>query len=226
MRMAIDYSIYDFKKSFTVHEAALAWAETEYEPENAQKAYDAIYTELLRDVRGGTVQSRVKRDIRKNWINWESDSSDRTDWSKAEIWAEDLKGWAEARGQKPKFLFPEKRSEAEAEAKAKLTKNSTPVLAKSKRENELHTLLEKVYLTLRSELRRSPDADEMLATLRNRRKEFDTDEIIREIKDKRIAWVHTDGTEGISMGRKSLQNYLSKLNKKYEKQSVVKKIPA
>ncbi len=224
--MAIDYSIYDFKKSFTVHEAALAWAETEYEPKNAQKAYDAIYTELLRDVRGGTVQSRVKRDIRKNWINIDRDYSDRTDWSKAEIWAEDLRRWAEARGQKPKFLFPEKRSESEAEAKAKPTKNNTPVLAKSKRENELHTLLEKVYLTLRSELRRSPDADEMLAALRSRGKEFDANEIIREIKDKRIAWVHTDGTEGISMGRKSLQNYLSKLNKKHEKQSVVKKIPA
>ncbi|MBY0406623.1 MAG: hypothetical protein K2Q01_02945 [Rickettsiales bacterium] len=224
--MAIDYSIYDFKKSFTVHEAALAWAETEYEPENAQKAYDAIYTELLRDVRGGTVQSRVKRDIRKNWINWESDSSDRTNWSKAEIWTEDLKRWAEARGQKPKFLFPEMRSKPEAEATALPTKNNTTAQAKAKRENELHTLLEKVYLALRSELRRSPDADEMLATLRNRRKEFDTDEIIREIKDKRVAWVHTDGTEGISMGRKSLQNYLSKLNKKYEKQSVIKKIPA
>lgn len=223
--MAIDYSIYDFKKSFTVHEAALAWAETEYEPENAQKAYDAIYTELLRDVRGGTVQSRVKRDIRKNWINFESNYSDRTNWSKAEIWVEDLRRWAEARGQKPKFLFPEMRS-PDAEATAPPTKNNTTAQAKAKRENELHALLEKVYLTLRSELRRSPDADEMLATLRNRRKEFDTDEIIREIKDKRIAWVHTDGTEGISMGRKSLQNYLSKLNKKYEKQSVIKKIPA
>jgi hypothetical protein len=224
--MAIDYSVYDFKKSFTVHEAALAWAETEYEPENAQKAYDAIYTELLRDVRGGTVQSRVKRDIRKNWINIDSDYSDRTNWSKAEIWAEDLRRWAEERGQKPKFLFPEMRSKPEAEATTPPTKNNTSAQAKSKRENELHTLLEKVYLTLRSELRRSPDADEMLATLRNRRKEFDTNEIIREIKDKRIAWVHTDGAEGISMGRKSLQNYLSKLNKKYEKQSVVKNIPA
>lgn len=212
--MAINYSVYDFKKSFTVHEAALAWAETEYEPENAQKAYDAIYAELLRDVRSGTVQSRVKRDIRKNWINWESDSSDRTDWSKAEIWAEDLRRWAEARGQKPKFLFPEMRSKPETEAIAPHTKNRSTTQAKAKRENELHTLLERVYLALRSELRRSPDADEMLATLRNRRKEFDANEIIREIKDKRIVWVHTDGTEGISMGRKSLQNHLSKLNKK------------
>ena len=223
--MAIDYSIYDFKKSFTVHQAALAWAETEYEPENAQKAYDAIYTELLRDVRSGVVLARVKRDIRKNWINIDRDYSDRTDWSKAEIWAEDLKRWAEARGHKPKFLFPEMRS-PEAEATPPPTKNNMSAQTKAKRENELHTLLEKVYLTLRSELRRSPDADEMLAALRNRLKEFDTDEIIRDIKDKRIAWVHTDGTEGISMGRKSLQNYLSKLNKKYEKQSVIKKIPA
>jgi hypothetical protein len=118
------------------------------------------------------------------------------------------------------------RSKPEAEATATPTRNKTSAQAKAKRENELHTLLEKIYLALRSELRRSPDADEMLAALRNRRKEFDANEIIREIKDKRIAWVHTDGTEGISMGRKSLQNYLSKLNRKYEKQAVVKKIPA
>ena len=57
--MAIDYSIYDFKKSYTIHEAALAWAETEYEPENRQKAYQAIFDELLRDVKGGYLQCHV-----------------------------------------------------------------------------------------------------------------------------------------------------------------------
>src|SRR5690606_11189983 len=183
--MAIDYSIYDFKKSYTIHEAALAWAETEYEPENRQKAYQAVYDELLRDVRGNYIQYRLKRDIRKNWINWESDSTDYTDWSRAEIWAEDLKRWAEARGQKPKFLFPEMRPAAEAAPPVK--EKSAPPKPKQ-RENELHVLIEKVYLVLLSELRRPPDADEILSALDKREEEFDTGEIIQEVKGKCIYW--------------------------------------
>jgi hypothetical protein len=224
--MAVDYSIYDFKKSFTVHETALAWAETEHEPENMQKAYQAIYAELERDVKGNYLPSRIKRDIRKNWIDWESATTDYTDWSRAEIWRDDLKRWAEARGQKPKFLFPEMRPNPEAEKIAPPVKNEKPVQAKPKRKNELHALLEKVFLALRSELRRSPDTDEVLIALKHRREEFDEDAIIREIKDKRISWSRTDGEEGTSMGRKALQNRIWELNKKYGKQLLVKKIPA
>lgn len=224
--MAIDYSIYDFKKSYNVHEAALAWAETEYEPENAQKAYQAIYAELLRDVQAGSLQCRVKRDIRKNWINWESDTTDYTDWSRAEIWAEDLRRWAEARSQKPKFLFPEMRPKPEAEEIEAAVKETKAVKPKAKKQNELHALLEKVYLTLRFEFAREPDADEVLLALKDRRKEFDEDEIIQEIKDKRISWTRTDGTAGKPMGRKAVQNHVSELKEKYKKQSFVKKIPA
>lgn len=221
--MAVDYSIYDFKKSFTIHEAAQIWAETEYEGENVRAAYNAIYSELLRDVKGNYLQHRITRDIRQNWINWDSDTTDHTNWSRAEVWRDDLKQWAEARGQKPKFLFPEMRT---AEAAAPIKKADCASIAESKQGNELHALLEKVYLALRQTLRRSPDADQLYSALKERGAEFDTKGIITEMKDKRICWNPTDGTSGKPMGRKALQNLVSELNKKYEKQSVVKKIPA
>lgn len=88
--------------------------------------------------------------------------------------------------------------------------------------NELHQLIEKVYLTARPKLKRAPNADEILSILKERRAEFDTNKIITEIKGNSIHWNPTDGTLGKPMGRKALQNLISELNKKHKKQRVVK----
>lgn len=215
--MAIDYSIYDLKRSFTIHEVAMAYAQTEHELENQQTAYSAIYGELLRDVKGNYLQHRVVRDIRENWINRDSATTDYTDWSKAEIWRVDLSKWFEGRKLKPKFLFKEVRTSKNA-----VSPKAMRPEPKSKKENELYVVVEKAYLVLRSELRRPPDADEMLKALKERRVKFDPDEIITEIKGKSIHWKPTDGGAGKVAGRKRLQNILSDLNKKYTNQSFIK----
>ncbi len=88
--------------------------------------------------------------------------------------------------------------------------------------NELHQLIEKVYLTARPKSKRAPNADEILSILKERCAEFDTNNIITEIKGNSIHWGPTDGTSGKPMGRKALQNLISELNKKHKKQSVIK----
>jgi hypothetical protein len=228
--MASDFSIYDLRRSFTVHEAALAWAETEHEPENLQRAYQAIYAELLGDVKSNQLPHRIKRDIRKNWINWESDYSDRTDWSKAEIWAEDLKRWAEARGQKPKFLFPEMRI-AVVEKTEAVPQENLPPKPLPPRENRMHGLLERVCLDLFAQYKRWPQAKEVLQALEqeennpDRSSKYDPDGIIQEIKGTTIYW-QSDGADEPKMELKTLQNRIGILKENHKTQKAKRKIPA
>jgi len=228
--MASDFSIYDLRRSFTVHEAALAWAETEHEPENLQRAYQAIYDDLLSDVKSNQLPHRIKRDIRKNWINWESDYSDRTDWSKADIWAEDLKRWAEARGQKPKFLFPEMRI-AVAEKCEAVPQENLPPKPLPPRENRMHGLLERVCLDLFAQYKRWPQAKEVLQALEqeennpDRSSKYDPDGIIQEIKGTTIYW-QSDGADEPKMELKTLQNRIGILKENHKTQKAKRKIPA
>jgi hypothetical protein len=228
--MASDFSIYDLRRSFTVHEAALAWAETEHESENLQRVYQAIYAELLGDVKSNQIPHRIKRDIRKNWINWESDYSDRTDWSKAEIWAEDLKRWAESRGQKPKFLFPEMRVAVVTKTEQVPQEKAEPKPLPP-RENRMHGLLERVCLDLFAQYKRWPQAKEVLQALEqeennpDRSSKYDPDGIIQEIKGTTIYW-QSDGADEPKMELKTLQNRIGILKENHKTQKAKRKIPA
>ena len=219
--MTIDYSIYDLKRAFTIHEAAQAYAQTEHEPENQPTAYNAMYAELLREVKGNYLQHRITRDIRENWIKAQSPTTDYTDWSKAEIWRDDLYKWFEARGLKSKFLFKEMRVDSSMSRR----KGRAPAIKPIVRESELHTLIENAYLVLILEYHRPPKGTEMLKELKARSKEFDPAEIIQEIKNRTIYWASSGGYEQ-KMTYKTLQNLLSGFNKNHEKHKVIKINPA
>ena len=216
----LDYSILDMRSFFTPEEAVKAWCEiTELTKEN-QHDCRHIYQEILEAIRTGQLRAEIPVIHHDSWVTRESWVTRHPE--SAKIARDDLKAWAESRGVKPKFLFPEMRSD-EAAMPVK-EKRKLPALEQE--ENELHALIEKVYLALLSESRRAPNADKILHALKHHGQELDKAEIIREIKDRGIVWKRTGSIEESRMGRKALQNFVSKLNNKYGKQPVVKKIPA
>ena len=217
----LDYAVLDIRSFFTPHEASMAWCElTELTKEN-QHNYRHIYHEIEEAIRIGQLRAEIPVSHHDSWITRESWIERHPE--RAKIARDDLKSWAESRGVKPKFLFPEMRVAEEAVTPVK-EKRKLPALEQE--ENELHALIEKVYLTLRLDSRKAPNADKILSALIHHRQEFDETKIIRAIKDKCIYWAPANGTEGKPMGRKALQNMVSVLNNKYSKQSVIKKIPA
>lgn len=219
----LDYSILDMRTFFTPEDAAKAWCEiTELTKENQHNCRH-IYQEIREAIRTGKLRAEIPVSHHSNWVTRESWVEHHPE--NAKIARDDLKNWAESLGAKPKFLFPEMRPKPELEEAATPVKQKT-VKPKAKKQNELHALLERVYLALRYEFAREPDADEVLLALKDRRKEFDTDEILLDVINKKISWVRTDDTPGIGMGRKAVQNRVSEFKEKYKKQPFVKKIPA
>ena len=64
---------------------------------------------------------------------------------------------------------------------------------KSKRTNQLHELIEKVYLTLLESNEIRPSASEVWNELMTNEKKYDVDEIIQEVvKFKAIYWISKD----------------------------------
>ena len=84
------------------------------------------------------------------------------------------------------------------EVKFQEPKKDDPVREKqkSKRTNQLHELIEKVYLTLLESNEIRPSASEVWNELMTNEKKYDVDEIIQEVvKFKAIGWISKDEKE-------------------------------
>ena len=67
---------------------------------------------------------------------------------------------------------------------------------RTKRANQLHELIEKVYLTLLEPIETRPSASEVWNELMTNEKKYDVDEIIQEVvKFKAIDWISKDNKE-------------------------------
>ena len=96
-----------------------------------------------------------------------------------------------AQTEKPKVTSKQK----EEEVKFQEPKKDDPVREKqkSKRTNQLHELIEKVYLTLLESNEIRPSASEVWNELMTNEKKYDVDEIIQEVvKFKAIYWISKD----------------------------------
>ena len=96
-----------------------------------------------------------------------------------------------AQTEKPKVTSKQKKEEV----KFQEPKKDDPVREKqkSKRTNQLHELIEKVYLTLLESNEIRPSASEVWNELMTNEKKYDVDEIIQEVvKFKAIYWISKD----------------------------------
>lgn len=82
------------------------------------------------------------------------------------------------------------------------------------RENDIHRLLERTFLLLRDELKRPPQAKEILRALEKDQDKYDPDGIIDEIKADILYWQSTDGND-CQMTLKTLRNRVSIIRKKF-----------
>ena len=99
-----------------------------------------------------------------------------------------------AQTEKPKVTSKQKKEEV----KFQEPKKDEPVREKqkSKRTNQLHELIEKVYLTLLEPIETRPSASEVWNELMTNKKKYDVDEIIQEVvKFKAIYWISKDEKE-------------------------------
>jgi len=99
-----------------------------------------------------------------------------------------------AQTEKPKVTSKQKKEEV----KFQEPKKDDPVREKqkSKRTNQLHELIEKVYLTLLESNEIRPSASEVWNELMTNEKKYDVDEIIQEVvKFKAIDWISKDSKE-------------------------------
>ena len=96
-----------------------------------------------------------------------------------------------AQTEEPKVTSKQKKEEV----KFQEPKKDDPVREKqkSKRTNQLHELIEKVYLTLLESNETRPSASEVWNELMTNKKKYDVDEIIQEVvKFKAIYWISKD----------------------------------
>ena len=99
-----------------------------------------------------------------------------------------------AQTEEPKVTSKQKKEEV----KFQEPKKDEPVREKqkSKRTNQLHELIEKVYLTLLESNETRPSASEVWNELMTNEKKYDVDEIIQEVvKFKAIYWISKDSKE-------------------------------
>ena len=99
-----------------------------------------------------------------------------------------------AQTEKPKVTSKQKKEEV----KFQEPKKDDPVREKQKlkRTNQLHELIEKVYLTLLESNETRPSASEVWNELMTNKKKYDVDEIIQEVvKFKAIYWISKDEKE-------------------------------
>ena len=99
-----------------------------------------------------------------------------------------------AQTEEPKVTSKQKKEEV----KFQEPKKDEPVREKqkSKRTNQLHELIEKVYLTLLESNETRPSASEVWNELMTNEKKYDVDEIIQEVvKFKAIDWISKDEKE-------------------------------
>jgi len=218
----IDYEVLDLIKRFTVTEAACLWCEIARVTEDNRSRFLHVRSALIQAIQEEELkteeipQKLVERRIRSSLYD-----IPEPQYEMAVISRRALKAWAERNNQKPKFLFPEMREQVVSGKPGVAESSAKP----QQRENDMHRLLEKVFLTLMAEYNRPPQAKDVLRALEKNLEKFDTDEIVDEIKGDAIYWHSADGNEG-AMELKTLRNRVSLIKKKVEKQKLKKKIPA
>jgi len=103
----MDYSILDLRTFFTPSEAAMAWCEITGVTSDNQHNFRHVLHEISEAIRAGQLPAQIPVTHHESWVTRETKSKRHPD--QAKIAREDLRRWAEARGIKPKFLFPEVR---------------------------------------------------------------------------------------------------------------------
>ncbi len=103
----MDYIALDLRTFFTPSEAAMAWCEITNITAQNQHNYQHVLHEILEAIRLEELPAQIPVTHHDDWITEQTRTKRYPD--RAKIAREDLKRWAEAREQKPKFLFPEMR---------------------------------------------------------------------------------------------------------------------
>jgi len=103
----MDYVALDLRTFFTPSEAAMAWCEITNVTAQNQHNYQHVLHEISEAIRLEELPAQIPVTHHDDWITEQTRTKRHPD--RAKIAREDLKRWAEARGQKPKFLFPEMR---------------------------------------------------------------------------------------------------------------------
>jgi len=103
----MDYSILDLRTFFTPSEAAMAWCDITNVTTQNQHNYEHVLHEISEAIRLEELPAQIPVTHHDDWITEQTRTKRHPD--RAKIAREDLKRWAEARGQKPKFLFPRMR---------------------------------------------------------------------------------------------------------------------
>ena len=103
----MDYVALDLRTFFTPSEAAMAWCEITNVTAQNQHNYQHVLHEISEAIRLEELPAQIPVTHHDDWITEQTRTIRHPD--RAKIAREDLKRWAEARGQKPKFLFPETR---------------------------------------------------------------------------------------------------------------------
>jgi hypothetical protein len=99
-----------------------------------------------------------------------------------------------AQTEEPKVASKQKKEEVKFQEPKK--DDAVREKQKSKRTNQLHELIEKVYLTLLESNETRPSASEVWNELMTNEKKYDVDEIIQEVvKFKAIYWISKDSKE-------------------------------
>jgi len=99
-----------------------------------------------------------------------------------------------AQTEEPKVASKQKKEEVKFQEPKK--DDAVREKQKSKRTNQLHELIEKVYLTLLESNETRPSASEVWNELMTNEKKYDVDEIIQEVvKFKAIYWISKDEKE-------------------------------
>ena len=99
-----------------------------------------------------------------------------------------------AQTEEPKVASKQKKEEVKFQEPKK--DDAVREKQKSKRTNQLHELIEKVYLTLLESNETRPSASEVWNELMTNEKKYDVDEIIQEVvKFKAIDWISKDSKE-------------------------------
>lgn len=228
--MAIDYKITDLKTSFSVSEASFAWCDADRPtPDNINNLY-MMEAALIEAIKEEEIKAEVPRMVVERRIRGSRYDMEEPDYERAIIPRKELIRWAEARGQKPKFLFPEMRV-AVAEKCEAVPQENPPPKPLPQRENRMHGLLERVCLDLFAQYKRWPQAKEVLQALEqeennpDRSSKYDPDGIIQEIKGTTIYW-QSDGADEPKMELKTLQNRIGILKENHKTQKAKRKIPA
>ncbi len=232
--MPINYAASDLLHRFTVNEAALLWCDVGKITEEHIPQFMIIKSAIVEAIKAGKLKAEeIPKKIVEHRIRGSLYDIEEPDYEKAIVTRKALIKWAEKNNQKPKFLFPEIRTENDNTPTGTLitqynitadhvvvTPTQKPVTQKNKpaplmpinteRESEMHRFIERVYDALCSELGRSPTSTQVYNAIRTRHEKFDTDDIIQEVTAHKISWASSHGNEQ-DMQKSTVRNIVSKI---------------